>query len=94
MKVPVELEVSVIDLDQDSAGPSCHYCEHPLDLHQPVESVPGQLLASCDACYRWFSLSELEENQSAFLMVELPNKALIEDLLSRGTPKRPGINPG
>lgn len=93
VRVAVELEVSVIDLEQDGPGPSCQYCDHPLDLHQPVESLPGHLLASCDVCCRWFSLAELEENQSSFLFVELPNKALIEELLLRSTPEPPGSNP-
>ena len=38
-------------LDQFALLPECQV---PLNLHQPDEDQPSQLLGTCDCCSRWF----------------------------------------
>jgi len=40
--------------------------------------LPSQLLATCDSCQRWYSLFGVGENPNRFLMLDLPDKAMIE----------------
>jgi hypothetical protein len=69
----------VIDLGSSDPEPRCGHCREPLNLHQPDESLPSHLLATCSACFRWFSLLALDEDSSECLMVELPDKPEIEN---------------
>ena len=81
-KVMVKLVTCVVEMQVVQTGPCCPHCEEPLNLHQPDESSPGQLLATCDQCLGWYSLFELEDGQSEFLMLELPTKRMVEETLS------------
>ncbi len=83
VKVTVELSVTVIDLRTMESEPGCPHCDQSLNLHQPDESLPTQLLATCDSCFRWFSLYELAEARAEFVMIELPAKSQLEDLHAR-----------
>jgi len=78
MKATMELTARMIDLEAEDSASCCPHCEQLLNLHQPDESLPNQLLATCDSCLRWYSLFGIGENQSQFLMLELPDKAMIE----------------
>ena len=85
-KVNVELETCVAGMEGVQTGPSCPRCSEPLNLHQPDENSPGQLLATCDQCLGWYSLYELEDGGSEFLMLELPTKQMVKDtFLGNGT---------
>ena len=80
-KVKVELVTRVVEMEVVQTGPCCPRCEEPLNLHQPDESSPGQLLATCDQCLGWYSLFELKDGESEFLMLELPTKRMVEEIL-------------
>jgi hypothetical protein len=81
-KVQVELVTHVIEMEVVQAGPCCPHCKEPLNLHQPDESSPGQLLATCEHCLGWYSLYELKDSASEFLMLELPTKLMVEGMFS------------
>jgi hypothetical protein len=51
----------------------CPECEVTLNLHQPDEDQPSQLLGTCDCCSRWFFLVENELDCDDMLLFELPN---------------------
>lgn len=52
MKVTVEMTPRMIDLEAEDTVPSCPHCEQLLNLLQPDQSLPNQLLATCDSCLR------------------------------------------
>jgi hypothetical protein len=78
-KAMMELTARVIDLEAKDTAPCCPLCEQVLNLHQPDESLPNQLLATCDSCLRWYSLFGIGENPSRFLMLYLPDRSMIEE---------------
>ena len=79
MKAAMELTARVIDLEAEDTAPCCPLCEQLLNLHQPDESLPNQLLASCDSCLQWYSLFGIGENPNQFLMLDLPDKSMIDE---------------
>jgi hypothetical protein len=85
-KAKVELVTCLVEMEAVQTGPSCPQCNEPLNLHQPDESSPGQLLATCDQCLGWYSLFELKDGASEFLMLELPTKRMVDKMfLGNGT---------
>lgn len=78
MKATVELTARVIDLESEDAAPCCPHCQQLLNLHQPDESLPNRLLATCDSCLRWYALFGIGDAPSQFLMLDLPDKSMIE----------------
>jgi len=91
MQVSVELTARVIDLEAVDSAPCCPDCDQALNLHQPDERLPDQLLATCDSCFRWYSLFELSDNASEVLMLELPGRSTVtveEVFLRNGTDRR------
>ena len=79
MKATLELTARVIDLEAEDTTPYCPLCEQLLNLHQPDESLPNQLLATCDSCLRWYSLFGIGEDSNQFFMLDLPDKSMIEE---------------
>jgi hypothetical protein len=55
----------------------CTTCQAPLNLHQPDEEQPSQLLGTCDSCFRWFLLVESELDWEGMLLFELPSAETI-----------------
>ncbi len=78
-KAMLELTACVINLDQDESSPCCPVCEQVLNLHQPDENLPSQLLATCDSCQRWYCLFGITEDPNRFFMLALPERAMIEE---------------
>lgn len=79
MKVTVEMTARMIDLEAEDTVPRCPHCEQLLNLLQPDQSLPNQLLATCDSCLRWYSLFGIGEESNQFLMLDLPDKSIIEE---------------
>jgi len=73
----------MIGPNEGDFAPSCPHCKNGLNLHQPDESSPDQLLATCDSCFRWFCLLELGSDGLDVLMIELPGKTMVEEALGR-----------
>jgi hypothetical protein len=61
---------------------SCTTCRAPLNLHQPDEERPSQLLGTCDVCSRWFLVVDSELDWEGMLLVELPTAETIRALLA------------
>jgi len=80
MKATVELTARMIDLQAEDTAPCCPLCEQLLNLHQPDESLPNQLLATCDSCLRWYVLFGIGDDPSQFLMLDLPDKLMIDEV--------------
>lgn len=60
----------------------CTSCSVPLNLHQPDEDSPTQLLGTCDCCSRWFLLVESELDGEETFMFELPSAEAIRATLA------------
>jgi hypothetical protein len=60
----------------------CPDCQLPLDLHQPDEELPAQLLGICESCSKWFLVVEVEPDWSGTLLFELPSAETIRELFS------------
>jgi hypothetical protein len=88
MKATMELTARMIELETAGSAPCCPLCDQLLNLHQPDESLPDQLLATCDSCLRWFSLFGIGADPRQFLMLDLPDKAMIEAARSTDGPDR------
>ncbi|MGC8639597.1 MAG: hypothetical protein ACP5XB_06925 [Isosphaeraceae bacterium] len=82
-KLTVDLGARVIHLPRLGIRPQCPHCCHPLDLHQPDESVPEKLLATCDLCSQWFFLIEIGKHGREVLLLELPALSVIEELVRK-----------
>jgi hypothetical protein len=59
----------------------CTTCRVPLNLHQPDEETPSQLLGTCDCCSRWFFLVESELDWEGMMLFELPTAETIRSML-------------
>jgi hypothetical protein len=88
----LELRVRRISLLEAGHGPVCPDCGSPLDLNQPDEELPSELLAVCGSCRRWFLLGE-EDARGEVLLLELPHlsaigKSLAENPAAPATGRR------
>lgn len=86
MDLLIELRVRVIPLDSMLSGMNCPDCSEPLNLHQPDESAPDQLLATCDGCTRWFAIHGMAGRGDFQLMIQVPGYLQIESLLAEQVP--------
>ena len=68
MKAMVEMTARMINLEAEDTVPCCPHCEQLLNLLQPDQSLPNQLLATCDSCLRWYSLFGIGEESNQFLI--------------------------
>ena len=55
----------------------CPDCQVALDLHQPDQDDPMQLLGTCACCSRWFFVVELDSEWNGTLLLELPSAEMI-----------------
>jgi hypothetical protein len=78
----VEVRVQVIALDTEESQLSCPDCDQGLNLHQPDETSPDHLLATCDSCTRWFALHELSGDGIEYAMFEIPSLGIVGSLLA------------
>jgi len=67
-----ELVARPVTMKPSAHSLCCPDCQIPLDLHQPDEDEPAQLLGTCDGCSKWFFLLETEPDWSGTLLFELP----------------------
>ena len=83
MKVVLELNARVIDSLAIESAPCCSSCNRKMNLHQPDENLPSQLLATCGFCGTWYSLIELKNDPVEVLMIELPRRPVLEELVGK-----------
>jgi hypothetical protein len=82
--IPLNFELVAHALSASSWTNSlcCTTCRVPLNLHQPDEEKPSQLLGTCDCCSRWFFLVESELDWEGMLLFELPSAESIRTMLA------------
>jgi hypothetical protein len=81
-RMTFELVARAITTNSWSNSFCCPNCQVPLNLHQPDEEQPSQLLGTCDCCSRWFFLVESEMNGDGTLLFELPSAEMIRATLA------------
>jgi hypothetical protein len=59
----------------------CPECQITLNLHQPDEEQPSQLLGTCDGCSKWFFVLENDLELDEMLLFELPTAETIRAAL-------------
>lgn len=77
----LELDARALSTNSRTRAMCCTTCREPLNLHQPDEENPSQLLATCDCCSQWFLLVECEPEWAGMLMIELPCAEKIRAML-------------
>jgi len=77
-----ELVARVVNTNSWAYSLCCPKCQVPLNLHQPVEEEPSQLLGTCDCCSGWFFLVESELDWEGTLLFELPGADTIRATLA------------
>jgi hypothetical protein len=77
-----ELVARVVSTDSWANSLCCPNCHVRLNLHQPDEEQPSQLLGTCDCCSGWFFLVESELDWEGMLLFELPGADTIRATLA------------
>ncbi len=77
--VLVEMSAHRVVLDSESPLPSCPTCDELLDLHQPDESRPAQLLAICLSCSKWYLWLDEPIDGHGIALVELPSHETLRE---------------
>lgn len=77
-----EVVARPIPADAGTGSLCCPACQVPLDLHQPDEELPTQLLGTCEWCSKWFFLVEIDDDWNGSLLFELPGAEDIRALMS------------
>ncbi len=81
-RMTFELVARAITTNPGGNSLCCPDCQLPLDLHQPDEEQPTQLLGTCDGCSKWFFLVEFETDWNGTLLFELPCVDSIRTMLT------------
>jgi hypothetical protein len=76
-----ELVARPVPADSEESCLCCPACHSPLDLHQPDEELPSQLLGICEWCAKWFFLVEIDEDWKESLLFELPGAHDIRSMM-------------
>jgi hypothetical protein len=81
--VPISFEMMThaASMSQEVGSLCCPECEVPLDLHQPDDNEPTQLLGVCASCSRWYFVVEVESTWNNALLFELPSAGSIRAML-------------
>jgi hypothetical protein len=83
--VTFELVTRPLTMKPGASPLCCPDCRVPLDLHQPDEEEPAQLLGICDDCSKWYFLVEMEADWNGTLLFELPSAETIREMLTAKT---------
>jgi hypothetical protein len=87
--IPLNFELVARAVSTQSRADSlcCSECQVPLNLHQPDEEQPSQLLGTCECCSRWFFLVESELDWEGMLLFELPSAETIRRMFAVPMPE-------
>jgi hypothetical protein len=80
-----DLVARAVTMSSDANSLCCPDCRDPLDLHQPDEEQPAQLLGTCDCCSKWYFVMEIEPEWNGMLLIELPGQRAIRAGLALAT---------
>lgn len=60
---------TVVDVGSDGlVSPRCQKCRCELDVHQPEEDRPDQLLGTCPACHAWHLVEVAPDGAEAVVL--------------------------
>jgi hypothetical protein len=81
--IPISFEMTThaVSMSPEVCSLCCPECEIPLDLHQPDDNEPTQLLGICGSCCKWYFLVEIESDWNDALLFELPSAGAVRALL-------------
>jgi hypothetical protein len=82
--IPISFEMMThaVSMSSEVCSLCCPECEIPLDLHQPDDNEPTQLLGICAPCGKWYFLVEIESGWNGALLFELPSAGAIRAMLA------------
>ncbi len=82
--IPLSFELVARAVSTQSRANSlcCPTCQIPLNLSQPDEEQPSQLLGTCECCSRWFFLVESELDWEGMLLFELPSAETVRRMFA------------
>lgn len=91
-QLSITWEVAVLEVSPDGlVAPSCLKCHASLDIHQPEEDRPSQLLGTCGECGAWHMIEVSPDGTEAYLF-NMPGVEFVRDKLAEarkpGGPKR------
>jgi hypothetical protein len=78
----IEVVARPVPADTGTGSLCCPGCHIPLDLHQPDEELPSQLLGTCEWCLKWFFLVEIDADWNGSFLFELPGADDIRALMA------------
>jgi hypothetical protein len=79
--ISFDLMTHAVSMSPEVSSLCCPECEVPLDLHQPDDNEPTQLLGICGWCNKWYFLVEIESDWNGALLFELPSAGAIRGML-------------
>jgi hypothetical protein len=79
--ISFDLMTHAVSMSREVSSLCCPECEVPLDLHQPDDNEPTQLLGVCGSCNKWYFLVEIESDWNGALLFELPSARAIRAML-------------
>ena len=79
--ISFDLMTHAVSMSPEVSSLCCPECEVPLDLHQPDDNEPTQLLGICGSCNKWYFLVEIEFDWNGALLFELPSAGAIRAML-------------
>jgi|GEM_PF-1477034 len=84
----INWDVTALEVSGDGivASAVCQKCRKELEIHQPQEDNPQELLATCGECGRWHLIQVASDSSEAW-MFNLPGIDFIRETLARHVPK-------
>lgn len=82
-EIKVDVRLRVLTLESDVPAASCPDCDQPLNLHQPDEGMPAQLLATCETCSLWFAIHEHPTSERGLVMFEIAARQVVAALRAK-----------
>ena len=83
--ISIEMTTHAVSMSPEVCSLCCPECEIPLDLHQPDDNEPTQLLGICGSCSKWYFVVEIESDWNGALLFELPSAGSIRAMLATAT---------
>lgn len=84
----INWNVTALEVSGDGiiASALCQKCRKELEIHQPQEDNPQELLATCGECGRWHLIQVASDSSEAW-MFNLPGVDFIREAMAQQVPK-------
>lgn len=85
--------VTVLEVSPDGfVSPFCQKCQTELDIHQPQEHDPNELLGTCSQCGCWH-LIQVAPGGAEALLINLPSVEFVRETLAKARKEAAGKKP-